>query len=63
MKMNNSPNTSPTLLWETGKTVIRGEIISYSSHEKKQEQKLQSNLENSIKELTDNHTTNPTEQT
>ncbi|XP_057688144.1 uncharacterized protein LOC130913496 [Corythoichthys intestinalis] len=31
MELNDSPNISPSLLWETGKCVIRGKIISYSS--------------------------------
>lgn len=32
LEMNDSPDTSPSLLWETGKAVIRGKIISYSSY-------------------------------
>lgn len=61
MEINDSPDISPTLLWETGKAVIRGKIISYSSHKKKLKQKLQNNLENKIKALTDDYANNPTE--
>lgn len=35
MEMNDSPEVSASTLWETGKVVIRGKIISYSSQEKK----------------------------
>lgn len=63
MEMNNSPNTSPTLLWETWKVVITGRIISYSSYKKKEVHNLQNTLENKIKILTDNYASNPTEQT
>ena len=40
MEMNDSPDTSPTLIWETAKTVIRGRIISYSSHKKKKKENM-----------------------
>lgn len=35
MEINDSPEISPTLLWETAKVVLRGKIISYSSYKKK----------------------------
>lgn len=45
LERNNSPEVTPSLSWETGKEVIRGKIISYSSHTKKEQQKLENNLE------------------
>lgn len=62
LEMNDSPETSPSLLWETGKAVITGTNISYSSYRKKQQQQLENNLEQKIKHLTDINTTNPSEQ-
>ncbi len=35
LEMNDSPEISPSLLWETGKTVLTGIIISYASYKKK----------------------------
>lgn len=46
---NDSPNISPSLLWETGKAVIRGKIISYSSHKKKQEVQKEKDTEDKKK--------------
>lgn len=63
MELNDSPNISPSLLWETGKCVIRGKIISYSSYKKKQEQKLENELEIKIKQLTEVYAENPTDTT
>jgi len=50
--MNDSPEISPSILWDTGKTVIRGTIISYSTHKKKQQKELENTLEQKIKHLT-----------
>lgn len=60
--MNDSPEVSASLLWETGKAVITGKIISYSSYRKKQNQQLKNSLEQRIKQLTDIYSTNPSEQ-
>ena len=49
--MNDSPKSSPTLLWETGKAVIRGEIISFSVYKK------QTNKKEQEAELEQNQTT------
>lgn len=62
LKMNDSPEISPSLLWETGKAVIRGKIISYSSHKKKQQQELENTLEQQIKYLTNQYANNHNEQ-
>uniref|UniRef100_A0A0E9U7Y5 Uncharacterized protein n=1 Tax=Anguilla anguilla TaxID=7936 RepID=A0A0E9U7Y5_ANGAN len=35
LEINDSPEIAPSLLWETGKAVLRGKIISYSTHKKK----------------------------
>lgn len=61
MEMNDSPNTSPTLLWQTGKAVLRGKIISYSSYKKRKDTKSQLEMEKKIKELENAHATNPTD--
>ena len=44
---NKSGSTSPSLLWETCKAVIRGEIISYSAREHKQRMQRQRELHQS----------------
>lgn len=62
LEMNDSPEISPSLLWETGKAVIRGKIISYSSHKKKQQQELENTLEQQIKYLTNQYANNHNEQ-
>lgn len=58
LEMNDSPDTSPSLLWETGKAVIRGKIISYSSY---QQQELENILEQKIKFLTNDISRHPSE--
>lgn len=63
LETNDSPEISPSLLWETGKAVIRGKIISYSSHKKRKEQELESSLEQKIKLLTNQYNINPDKQT
>ncbi len=53
LEMNNSPNTSPALLRETGKVVTRRKIISNSSHKKKTRAKSTKQLmKEKLKELT-----------
>jgi len=37
LEINDSPNIVPSLLWETGKAVLRGKITSYSTHKKKKD--------------------------
>lgn len=59
--MNDSPEISPSILWETGKSVIRGIIISYSTYKKKQQQKLENTLEQKIKQLTNLLSYNPSD--
>lgn len=51
LKMNDSPDTSPSLLWEAGKAFIRGKIISYSSYKKKQQQQLEYTIPIAYKRL------------
>ena len=62
LEMNDSPEISPSLLWETGKAVLRGKIISYSSYKKKQQQQLENTLEQKILQLTNHYTNNPSDQ-
>ena len=59
---NDSPNLSPSLIWEAGKAVIRGKIISYSSYKKKQELQAEKNIEEKIKQLTQEYANNPSDQ-
>lgn len=39
MELNDSPEISSSTVWETGKAVIRGQIISYSTNKKKEDEK------------------------
>ena len=41
LEINDSPETSPTILWETGKAVLRGKIISFSVNKKKREKEYE----------------------
>ena len=55
LEMNESPESSSSLLWETGKTVLRGIIISFSVHKirKKKKKKFNWNKKlNTLKILT-----------
>lgn len=63
LEMNDLPNTSPSLLWETGKAYIRGKIIAYSTNRKKQQQRIEMDLEQKIKQLSEYYATNPDEET
>ena len=45
---NDQPGTSASVLWEAGKAVMRGRIISFSSHKKKRENKYIQELEETI---------------
>lgn len=65
MEINDSPNSSATLLWETSKAALRGGIISYSSYKNKKnkiyiEKELKS--EKKIKEPEHTCSINPTGQ-
>uniref|UniRef100_A0A3Q2ZER1 Reverse transcriptase domain-containing protein n=1 Tax=Kryptolebias marmoratus TaxID=37003 RepID=A0A3Q2ZER1_KRYMA len=51
LEFNDIPGTSASTLWEAGKTVMRGKIISYSTNNKKKENKYIEELEKSIKLL------------
>ncbi len=63
LEMNDSPELSPSLLWEAGKAVLRGKIISFSVYKKRKEKEGQAELEQKIKELEDSNINNPTENT
>uniref|UniRef100_A0A3Q1CLT5 Reverse transcriptase domain-containing protein n=1 Tax=Amphiprion ocellaris TaxID=80972 RepID=A0A3Q1CLT5_AMPOC len=62
LKNNDSNDLSPSLLWETGKAVIRGKIISYSSYKKKKDLQTEKEIEEKIKQLTENYAINPSDQ-
>ena len=63
LEINDSPKSSPSVLWEAGKAVLRGIIISYSTYKKKNEKQQQSELERKIKQLEIINANNPTKQT
>ncbi len=54
-QINDNGEVSPSILWEGGKTVIRGKIIEISSRLKRARLKKQRELENKIKELEREH--------
>lgn len=60
--MNNSPEVSPSTLWESGKAVMRGIIISFSSYKKKQQQQLENTLEQKIKQLSNSQSTTSSDE-
>uniref|UniRef100_A0AAR2IMM0 Reverse transcriptase domain-containing protein n=1 Tax=Pygocentrus nattereri TaxID=42514 RepID=A0AAR2IMM0_PYGNA len=51
LEQNNLPEISPCVLWEAGKAVMRGKIISYCTHKKNKEKTLILELEQKIKSL------------
>ena len=55
LHINDLPGISPCVLWETAKVVMRGQIISYSSHKAKIEKRLEKELEDKIKTLETAH--------
>ena len=57
---NKSESTSPSLLWETFKAVMRGEIISYNAHSRKQKTKEQQDLVDAISKLDRQYSSSPT---
>lgn len=61
MEVIDSLNISLVLIWETGKVVLRGRIISYP-YEKKKDSKLEVKLEGKIKDLETTYATNPTKK-
>ena len=63
LELNDSPETSPALLWESGKAVLRGRIISYSSYKKKKEKEQETQLQQNIEQYETMNANNPTEET
>ena len=63
LEINDSPTSSPSLLWETGKAVLRGKIISFSVHKQKKEKEQENRLTQKIKQLETLNANNPTEET
>lgn len=61
VEMNDSPGTSPSLLWQTGKTVLTGRIIAFSVHKSKNEKELEQKLEQEINSLEQTNMNNPNE--
>lgn len=63
LEINDSPKSSPSILWETGKAVLRGIIISFSVYKKKKDQQEETELEHKIVQLENLNSSNPTEET
>lgn len=58
-EINDIPETSPSLLWDTFKAYIRGCVISYQAYSKKQNRVEQVRLENQIHQLDMQNATHP----
>lgn len=56
---NKSESTSPSLLWETLKAVIRGDIISYSTHLAKKNKQKQQELIDAILSIDREYSSSP----
>lgn len=63
LEINDSPESSSSILWETGKAVLRGIIISFSTHKKKIEQRQEAESEQKIKQLEGINANDQTETT
>ena len=50
LDINNTPEISPSLLWETGKAVLRGHIISFSVNKKKRKKNGKLRLKRKFKD-------------
>uniref|UniRef100_A0AAR2LML4 Reverse transcriptase zinc-binding domain-containing protein n=1 Tax=Pygocentrus nattereri TaxID=42514 RepID=A0AAR2LML4_PYGNA len=61
LEQNNLPEISPCVLWEAGKAVMRGKIISYCAHKKNKEKTLILELEQKIKSLENAYAASPQE--
>lgn len=62
MELNDSPTTSPSLLWQTGKAVLTGRIIAFSVNKAKKEKELEQNLVQSINTLEQSNMSNPSQE-
>lgn len=60
LEINKTPDISASVLWETLKSYIRGQIISYVSHEKKQKKDKLIELTNRIAQLDCLYAASPT---
>lgn len=60
ISINKSDSVSHSLLWETLKAFLRGQIISFSAHKNKTEKAAITNLTNSISDLDRAYSSNPT---
>uniref|UniRef100_A0A669D815 Reverse transcriptase domain-containing protein n=1 Tax=Oreochromis niloticus TaxID=8128 RepID=A0A669D815_ORENI len=63
LDFNDTPGTSASVLWEAGKAVMRGKIISFSSHKKKEENKNIQELEKTIKSLEEAYASHQDQET
>ncbi|CAH2283960.1 Hypothetical predicted protein [Pelobates cultripes] len=58
---NKTPDTSSTIQWEAHKCVIRGELIKWGSHLKREKSKTRKKLYQDIKTLEESHKTSLSE--
>lgn len=59
LSVNKTADVSPSVLWETLKAYIRGQIISFASYERKQKKKKLDELTTRINQLDALYTTSP----
>lgn len=59
LQTNRSDSISPSLLWETLKAVIRGEILSYTATRNKTRRRMQEQLIDSIRDLDRRYSISP----
>ena len=59
LETNTSPSVSPSLLWETLKAYLRGEIIAYSSHRNRERKRQKQKLIKDISEVDCRYSTSP----
>lgn len=55
VKINDTEEIDPIILWEGAKAVIRGQIIAYASAKKRTREAQQKRLSEQIKQLEDRH--------
>lgn len=55
--INDNGTVSPNVLWDAWKAVLRGKLIAFMSHRKKEKQKHLAELQSKLKKLETQHST------
>lgn len=63
MLNNDNGTVSPNVLWDAWKAVLRGKLIAFASHRKKEKQKHLAELQSKLKNLETQHSTHRDPQT